>query len=147
MVYKGMHVFIIVLLTGCAASDIQKKKIYSAEYRKEVSQRMAAVVSEFKNTQTYHWKKPITQEVMVPAHIANGVFIPAHKEIVIIKPGEWTLSPASPIVSKEEAYEEGVRLDISSADITHLPGGHGWSRDDESEGKDRGSKAGVGAAQ
>ena len=78
------------------------------------------------NVPNYHWASPIVQEVGIPAHIQNGVFMPQHKELVIIKPGEWAQSPAYPIQSQEEKYEHTVHyLDMDAADITHLPNGNG----------------------
>ena len=32
---------------------------------------------------------PIVQNVQMPAHIENGMFIPEHNEPVMIEPAEW----------------------------------------------------------
>jgi hypothetical protein len=65
----------------------------------------------------------------VPAHIANGVFIPEHNELVLIKPGEWQQSPAYPIsginVSSNQEKKDHEQTTITdnnnSTDLTVLP--------------------------
>jgi hypothetical protein len=39
--------------------------------------------------QPYVWKPPMISGVDMPARVVNGVMIPAHRELVIVKPGYW----------------------------------------------------------
>ena len=39
--------------------------------------------------QPYVWKPPMISEVDMPARVVNGVMIPAHRELVIVRPGYW----------------------------------------------------------
>jgi hypothetical protein len=54
------------------------KEIIAAEFRTR---------SEL--NQPYVWKPPMISEVDTPARVVNGVMIPAHRELVIVKPGYW----------------------------------------------------------
>lgn len=113
MDYKD-YIFLvfILLLMGCTSVPHAQKQVRGSGYRLSFPY--------------YHWAAPIVQDVSIPGHISNGVFIPQHKELVIIKPGEWAQSPAYPIQSKEEAYEHTAHdVDMDVADITQLPDGNG----------------------
>ena len=83
----------------------------------------------------------MVQDVRVPAHVANGVFIPEHKEMAIIQPGEWAAGPSYPINTQpKENYADHVQdMDMAVPDITHLPGGGGRpaAADTDSKSKDR----------
>ena len=65
------------------------KKAYDAGFRagKEV------VAAEFRTrselNQPYVWKPPLISEVDMPACVVNGVMISAHREVVIVRPGQW----------------------------------------------------------
>ena len=54
------------------------KEIIAAEFRTR---------SEL--NQPYVWKPPMISEVDMPARVVNGVMIPAHREFVIVRPGQW----------------------------------------------------------
>jgi hypothetical protein len=54
------------------------KEIIAAEFRTRVELN-----------QPYVWKPPMISEVDMPARVANGVMIPAHRELVIVRPGSW----------------------------------------------------------
>jgi hypothetical protein len=54
------------------------KEIIAAEFR---------IRTEF--NQPYVWKPPMISEVDLPARVVNGVMIPAHRELVIVRPGYW----------------------------------------------------------
>ena len=116
MGYKDRIVLLIIFLSsGCAATVPVQKQAHEQDRRLPY----------------YRWNSPLVQEVNVPGHVANGVFIPEHKELVIIKPGEWAQSPAYPIQSKEETYEPPIHdVDMDVADITDLPNGASASGDD-----------------
>jgi hypothetical protein len=71
------------------ASCDELKKAYDGGFRagKEI------IAAEFRTrtelNQPYVWKPPMISEVDMPARVVNGVMIPAHREIVIVKPGYW----------------------------------------------------------
>ncbi len=54
------------------------KEIMAAEFR-----------TRTELNQPYVWKPPMISEVDLPARVVNGVMIPAHRELVIVKPGYW----------------------------------------------------------
>jgi hypothetical protein len=54
------------------------KEIIAAEFRTR---------SEL--NQPYVWKPPMISEVDMPARVVNGMMIPAHRELVIVRPGYW----------------------------------------------------------
>jgi hypothetical protein len=51
------------------------------------------IATEFRTrtelNQPYVWKPPMISEVDLPARVVNGVMIPAHRELVIVRPGYW----------------------------------------------------------
>ena len=51
------------------------------------------VAAEFRTrselNQPYVWQPPMISEVDMPARVVNGVMIPAHRELVIVRPGYW----------------------------------------------------------
>lgn len=51
------------------------------------------IATEFRTrselNQPYVWQPPMISEVDLPARIVNGMMIPAHKELVIVRPGYW----------------------------------------------------------
>jgi hypothetical protein len=94
-----------MFLSGCVIISGQRnKKVYEQGYRKGMQQEIKQAEGKFQggNFPFYHWATPIVQEVKVPAHLSHGAMIPEHNELVIIKPGEWVISPAYPIESSEE---------------------------------------------
>jgi hypothetical protein len=71
-----------------AACD-ELRKAYDDGFRagKEI------IAAEFRTrselNQPYVWKPPMISEIDIPARVVNGVMIPAHRELVIVKPGQW----------------------------------------------------------
>jgi hypothetical protein len=65
------------------------KKAYDDGFRagKEI------IAAEFRTktelNQPYVWKPPMISAVDMPTRVVNGVMIPAHRELVIVKPGCW----------------------------------------------------------
>ena len=116
-------------MCGCAAMSPEQKGVYEQGYRTGVREQVQQIAAGFQggNFPYYHWAQPMVQDVRVPAHVANGIFIPEHKEMVIIQPGEWAASPAYPINTQpKEKYADHVQsMDMAVPDITHLPGGVG----------------------
>src|SRR5919106_5366077 len=51
------------------------------------------IATEFRTrtelNQPYVWKPPMISEVDMPARVVNGIMIPAHRELVIVRPGYW----------------------------------------------------------
>ncbi len=81
----------VFFVTGCSGTVVTKRA-YDKGYKRGLAQKVDDAVEEIKkqgNSPYVNWYAPIVQEVVVPAHINNGVFIPEHKELVIINPGSW----------------------------------------------------------
>ena len=138
MDYKGRFLLLsIFCLAGCSTVSPEQKPTYEQGYRAAIKEQMRGIAAQFQggNFPYYHWTSPIVQDVHVPAHISNGVFIPEHKELVIIKPGEWALTPGYPINAQDKETQHATH-DMDVADITHLPQcvgqGHGTLRGNES---------------
>lgn len=110
--------FVAVLLSGCAAAVATDGEIASAEnpetsfascpylrtqqascgeLKKAYDEGFRAgkeiIAAEFRTrselNQPYVWKPPMISEVDMPARVVNGVMIPAHRELVIVRPGYW----------------------------------------------------------
>ncbi|MGD0282555.1 MAG: hypothetical protein ABSB95_09355, partial [Dissulfurispiraceae bacterium] len=62
---------------------------------KEV-EKGAVKVSPYAEPYKYIWEPQILQEIVVPAAIRGGVFYPAHKETVIVRPTEPVLRSSEP---------------------------------------------------
>jgi hypothetical protein len=107
-----------IVLSGCAAAVVTDGEIASTEnsepsfatcsylrtqqascddlkkaYNEGFKAGKEIIAAEFRTrtelNQPYVWKPPIISEVDMPARVVNGVMIPAHKELVIVKPGYW----------------------------------------------------------
>jgi hypothetical protein len=71
------------------ASCDELTKAYNEGFRagKEI------IAAEFRTrselNQPYVWKPPMISDVDMPARVVNGVMIPAHRELVIVRPGHW----------------------------------------------------------
>ncbi len=110
--------FVAVVLSGCAAavttdgeieptenpeisfatcSYLRTQQASCDELTKAYNEGFRAgkeiVAAEFRTraelNQPYVWKPPLVSEVDMPARVVNGVMIPAHRELVIVKPGYW----------------------------------------------------------
>lgn len=135
MVYrKECLVLLFVLLIGCSTLSSPNKNIYEQGYRQGVQEQVKQIAAQFQGGEFpyYHWTAPIVQEVKIPAHIVNGVMIPEHNELVIIKPGEWAISPSYPIQAQERNnYDNQISyMDMDVSNITALPKGMGCSKQD-----------------
>lgn len=109
---------IVVILSGCAAAVATDGEIASTEkpetsfatcsylrteqascddltkaYNEGFRAGKEMVAAEFRTrtelNQPYVWKPPMISEVDMPARVVNGVMIPAHRELVIVRPGYW----------------------------------------------------------
>jgi len=129
---KFSVIFFIVLLAGCSTFG-KKNKVFEEGYRLGVKENISDFAEHFLGNDFpyFYWSSPVVQNVRIPAHIENGVFIPEHNELVLIEPGEWRKQFSYPISSpkaKEEPKKrEGGRshalnyLNFSVRDITVLP--------------------------
>jgi hypothetical protein len=110
--------FVAVMLSGCAAAVATDGEIASTEnpetsfatcsylrtqqascddptkaYNEGFRAGKEIIAAEFRArtelNQPYVWKPPMISEIDLPARVVNGVMIPAHRELVIVKPGYW----------------------------------------------------------
>jgi hypothetical protein len=110
--------FITVMLSGCAVAVAPEGEITSTEnpetsfatcsylrtrqascddltraYNEGFRAGKEIIAAEFRTrselNQPYVWKPPMISEVDIPARVINGVMIPAHRELVIVRPGYW----------------------------------------------------------
>jgi hypothetical protein len=110
--------FVAVILSGCAAAVATDGEIASTEnaetsfatcsylrtqqascddltkaYNEGFRAGKEIIAAEFRTrtelNQPYVWKPPMISEVDMPARVVNGIIIPAHRELVIVKPGYW----------------------------------------------------------
>ena len=110
--------FVAVILSGCAAavatdgditstenqetsfvtcSYLRTQQASCNELKKAYDQGFRAgkeiIAAEFRTrtelNQPYVWKPPMISEVDLPARVVNGIMIPAHRELVIVRPGYW----------------------------------------------------------
>lgn len=126
MDYKNILLLVTSLVcTGCVSSHINEQNTYAQGYRTAVKHQMDQVIGDFNGGTFpyYHWNAPIVQELNVPAHINNGAFIPEHKELVLIKPGQWAKEQAYPISQQKEQYAQtnDNRYGHDITDITSVP--------------------------
>ena len=119
---------VAVMLSGCSAAVVTDGEIASTEnpetsfatcsylrtqqascddltkaYNEGFRAGKEIIATEFRTrtelNQPYVWKPPMISEVDMPARVANGVMIPAHRELVIVKPGYWVRTE---IISKRD---------------------------------------------
>jgi hypothetical protein len=124
---------LVLLLTGCSTFG-GKSKTFEAGYREGSRENIQEFASNFYGNDFpyFYWQSPIVQNVQIPAHIENGVFIPEHNEPVVIDPAQWRKNEGYPIncpkskenkpIKKEggESYAFSY-LNLSNRDITVLP--------------------------
>jgi hypothetical protein len=119
---------LVVILCGCAGLyGLSDDKKYEEGYRQGVKENVNNFAENFYGNDFpyFNWAGPIIQNVKIPAHIENGVFIPEHFEPVMLQPGEWRSSQAYPISSKggknDNQNQNGYEVQYSNVDITVLP--------------------------
>jgi len=130
---KFLAISFILFLAGCSTFG-GKAKTFETGYREGVKENIQEFASNFYGNDFpyFYWQSPIVQNVRIPAHIENGVFIPEHNELVVINPGEWRKSSGYPIncprnkenkLTKKEGGESYAfnYLNIANRDITVLP--------------------------
>jgi hypothetical protein len=108
---------VAIMLSGCAAvapdgeiastenqetsfvtcSYLRTRQASCDELKRAYDQGFSAgkeiIAAEFRTrtelNQPYVWKPPMISEVDLPARVINGVMIPAHRELVMVRPGQW----------------------------------------------------------
>jgi len=129
---KFLAISFVLLLAGCSTFG-SKDKILEAGYRMGVKENIQDFAQSFYGNDFpyFYWVSPVVQNVQIPAHIENGVFIPEHNEPVVVTPAEWRKNPSYPIncpkrdnkSNKKEGGEPYAfnYLNFSVRDITVLP--------------------------
>lgn len=130
MVYvKRILVSLCLLsLAGCSTLGL-KNETFEEGYRAGVRENVQDFAKNFHGNDFpyFYWESPIVQDVRIPSHIENGMFIPEHNEPVMIEPGVWRKSFTYPITAcknnkKQEEENYAVsKSDFSVRDITVMP--------------------------
>lgn len=70
----------------------------------------------------YQWRKPMVQEITVPAQVRQGFYEPEHREIVVIKPGYWEkVDQQIKVKHQEELSNENITNVDHGVDISAMP--------------------------
>lgn len=80
-----------IAMTGCAGGSYSRTSSDAVPVFRVPTETAKSPYSE---PYKYVWTAPVVQEVVVPGAIRGGVFYPAHKETVIVRPSDTTLIPA-----------------------------------------------------
>jgi hypothetical protein len=81
-----------VTLTGCAGRVSGRSPgpaALAGAYNQGVRDALAQLSAHRAPDLHHTWTAPVVQEVWVPARIVDAVFVPAHREWVVIHPAEW----------------------------------------------------------
>ena len=125
---RFLVVLSILSLAGCSTLGF-KNKTFEEGYRTGVRENVQDFAKNFHGNDFpyFYWESPIVQDVRIPSHIENGMFIPEHNEPVMIEPGEWRKSFTYPIAcgkkdkKEEEKSYEVSNVDFNVRDITVMP--------------------------
>ncbi|QAT16682.1 hypothetical protein BU251_02515 [Candidatus Velamenicoccus archaeovorus] len=134
MAYARRFFILLFLLSlaGCCslASKVKKESDYEQGYRVGVKENIHDFAQSFYGNEFpyFYWQSPIVQNVVMPAHIENGIFIPEHNELVMIEPGQWrkrfgySIRGAKNKSDKTEGEDYALKyFDFDSRDITVFP--------------------------
>ena len=120
----------ILSLAGCSTLGF-KDKTFEEGYRTGVRENVQDFAKNFHGNDFpyFYWESPIVQDVRIPSHIENGMFVPEHNEPVMIEPGEWRKSFTYPIAcgknneykNKEDGNYAVSNTSLSVRDITVMP--------------------------
>ena len=120
----------LLSLAGCSTLGF-KNETFEEGYRTGVRENVQDFAKNFHGNDFpyFYWESPIVQDVRIPSHIENGMFIPEHNEPVMIEPGEWRKSFIYPIAcgknneykNKEEGDYAVSNASLSVRDITVTP--------------------------
>ena len=119
----------LLSLAGCSTLGF-KDRTFEEGYRTGVRENVLSFAKNFHGNDFpyFYWESPIVQDVHIPSHIENGMFIPEHNEPVMIEPGEWRNKFSYPIAcgkkdkNKEDGNYADSTSDFSVRDITVMPG-------------------------
>ncbi len=127
---KVLIIIFILSSAGCLTFN-RKDKAFETGYKTGVKENLESFAERFYGNDFpyFYWQSPIVQNVTIPGHIENGVFIPEHNEPVVIEPGSWRKEFGYPIncPNTQNPSKEGGEpyafnyLDFSSRDLTVLP--------------------------
>ena len=126
--------FLVILsllsLAGCSTLGF-KNETFEEGYRTGVKENVQDFAKNFHGNDFpyFYWESPIVQDVRIPSHIENGMFIPEHNEPVMIEPGEWRSKFTYPISAgkkdqdknKEDGNYAVSNVDFNVRDITVTP--------------------------
>ncbi len=81
---------ILLAACGCATTDNHSRGMKDSEKltNKDIEKEGNMNKSPYAEPYKYIWEPQILQEIIVPGAIRGGVFYPAHKETIIVKPAE-----------------------------------------------------------
>ena len=125
---RFLMILSLLSLAGCSTLGF-KNETFEEGYRTGVKENVQDFAKNFHGNDFpyFYWESPIVQDVRIPSHIENGMFIPEHNEPVMITPGDWRNKFTYPIAcGKKDKKEEEGNYAVSSAslsvrDITVLP--------------------------
>lgn len=89
-------VLIAVLLGGCATAQKSQETMIQEAISRALSSHYNApsgVGRLYPEPHRYVWDNQIIEEIVVPGAIRGGVFYPAHRETIVVKPSEPLLIP------------------------------------------------------
>ncbi len=81
---------------GCATTDDYSRGFQEGKKTAvtDIAKGANKTLTPYSEPYKYIWEEQILQEIIVPGAIRGGVFYPAHKETVIVKPsGPFLRSP------------------------------------------------------
>lgn len=61
----------------------------SEAYRQGVREGLRQMVEGLGRDPRWTWAAPVVQEIWVPPQIVNALYIPGHREWVLIRPAQW----------------------------------------------------------
>jgi|GEM_PF-2435957 len=90
-VVSGLLIFLAAY--GCATTDNHSRGFQDGENvtNKDTEKEGDIRKSPYTEPYKYIWEPQILQEIIVPGAIRGGVFYPAHKETIIVRPAEPVL--------------------------------------------------------
>jgi len=95
LIWRFVVSCLIILFAACgrATTDNHLRDLQYAEKatNKETEKEGNMKNSPYAEPYKYIWEPQILQEIIVPGAIRGGVFYPAHKETIIVKPSEPVL--------------------------------------------------------
>lgn len=89
-----------------AAKDPYQAALENA-YRQGVRDAVRQLTEGLGRDPRWTWVTPIVQEVWLPPQVLNGVFIPGHREWVMIRPGQWQAEFGLPLGSPPSIQPAG----------------------------------------